>query len=525
MFKPRPSLTKQEVARGLRLMTIEGMLSMGFFSITTSGFLAAFALALGANNLQIGILAAIPFIAQLIQLPTIILIEYLKQRKPVTVIAWFVAQALWIPMALIPLFIQVPSAGAISVLLLLLGIRGIFAAVTVCGWNSWLRDLIPHEMLGRMYSKRLTMATIVAIAFSLGTAFFVDYWRASFPGENAIFGYTIAFLFGALFLGFTSPIVMSRIPEPQMQVETTTQSLWSTLIAPLKDVNFQKLVRFLFLWAFASNLAIPFFAVYMLRKLGMPLSTVIALSVLSQLFNILFLRVWGPLADRFSSKTVLSINVTLYILVILGWTFTTMPEKYYLTTPLLVILHIFAGIATAGITLTVATIGLKLAPKGYATPYLAGSSLATALGTGIGPIVGGLLADYFSVREFQINFAWKGPTQFMQSPAMSLTGLDFLFALAFVIGVLTLNALVNIHEEGEVGKEVVLDELMAHTRTVTRAVSSVPGLRFMSMFPFGLIRNIPGMDIALSVTAYQLSDMVTTVTTALPKPWKRAWRR
>jgi MFS family permease len=496
-------------------MTIEGMLSMGYFSITTSGFLAAFALALGANNLQIGIMAAIPFITQLIQLPTILLIEHLKERKKLTVITWFIAQGLWIPMALIPIFIETPGAGAISVLLLLLGIRGIFAAVTVCGWNSWLRDLIPHDIIGRMYSKRLTMATIVAIVFSLGTAFFIDYWKASFPSEDAILGYTIAFLIGALFLGLSSPIVMSRIPEPQMQIETNPQSLWKTLIAPLKDVNFQRLVRFLFFWAFASNLAIPFFAVYMLKKLGMPLSTVIALSVLSQLFNVLFLRVWGTFSDRFSSKTILSINVTLYILVILGWTFTTMPDKYYLTIPLLVILHIFAGIATAGITLTVATIGLKLAPTGHATPYLAGASLATALGTGTGPIVGGLLADFFNVREFQINVIWKDPTQFVQLPALSFAGLDFLFALAFVIGVLTLNALANIREEGEVGKEVVLDELMADTRTATRAVSSVPGLRFVSMFPFAYIRNIPGVDIALSVTAYQLTDMVKTVTTAV----------
>jgi MFS family permease len=496
-------------------MTIEGMLSMGFFSITTSGFLAAFALALGANNLQIGILAAIPFITQLIQLPTIVFIEHFRNRKPLTVITWFIAQGLWIPMALIPLFIDTPSAAAISALLFLLGVRGVFAAVTACGWNSWLRDLIPHDIIGHIYSKRLTMATIVAIVFSLCTAFFIDYWKASFPNENEILGYTIAFLFGAIFLGLTSPIVMSRIPEPQMQVETNTQSLWTTLTAPLKDVNFRRLIRFLFFWAFASNLAIPFFAVYMLRKLGMPLSSVIGLSVLSQLFNILFLRVWGTFVDRFSSKTILSLNVTLYILVILSWTFTTMPGTYYLTIPLLVILHIFAGIATAGITLTVATIGLKLAPRGYATSYLAGVSLATALGTGIGPIVGGLLADFFSVREFQINFIWKAPTQFLQLPALSFAGLDFLFALAFIIGLLTLNALANIREEGEVGKEVVLDELMAYTRSITRAVSSVPGLRFISMFPFGYIRNIPGIDIALSVTAYQLSDMVKTVTTAV----------
>jgi len=54
------------------------MVSLGFNSISTSGILAAFALVLGANNFQIGILAAIPFIMQLLQMPSIWLVEKLR---------------------------------------------------------------------------------------------------------------------------------------------------------------------------------------------------------------------------------------------------------------------------------------------------------------------------------------------------------------------------------------------------------------------------------------------------------------
>jgi hypothetical protein len=61
-LSPKPTISDQDVASGLRWLTWEGMASMGFFSITTSGFLAAYALLLGCNNFQIGILAAIPFL-------------------------------------------------------------------------------------------------------------------------------------------------------------------------------------------------------------------------------------------------------------------------------------------------------------------------------------------------------------------------------------------------------------------------------------------------------------------------------
>jgi len=515
-FRPKPTLSDQELDRGLRVVTWEGMASIGFFSITTSGFLAAFALALGANNFQIGIIAAIPFITQPLQIPAILLIEKLKRRKLIAVTAWFPAQALWILMALIPVFIGVPSGAAISLLMVLLAVRGVLGSITTCSWNAWIRDLIPQQILGRFFSKRLALAMMVAVVFSLSAGFFVDYWRANVPAESAVFGYTLAFLFGALFLGMASPVFMSLVPERMAQPVMEQQpSLWETVISPLKDSNFRQLMKFLLFWGFASNLAIPFFAVYMLQRLGMPLSSVIALSVLSQLFNLFFLRVWGRLVDRFGTKVILSICASLYLLVILGWTFTTMPEQYFLTIPLLVTLHIFAGIAAAGVTLTVGTIGLKLAPQGQATSYLAGASLATNLGAGLGPLCGGLFADFFSVRQFAVDITWIDPTRVLQVPAVNLSGFDFLFVVAFVVGLITLNTLATLREEGEVCREVVLDELMSQTRTMTRAVSTVPGLNFVSMFPFSyLMKRVPGMDVAIGVTAYQLANMAKTVTLA-----------
>ena len=515
-LRPKPTITDQEVAHGLRMMTWEGMASMGFFSITTSGILAGFALALGANNFQIGILAAIPFIMQLFQIPVIFFVEKLRRRKAIAIIAWTLAQLLWVPMALIPLFINTPSGGAMSMLLSLMAIRGIFSATTTVSWNSWIRDLIPQQILGRFFSRRLALATGVAIVFGLGAAFFIDFWRGQFPDENTILGYTYALLFGALFLGLASPVFMSRMPEPLMQPAPSPKpSLWQTLSTPFRDSNFRKLMRFLLFWGFASNLAIPFFAVNMLQRMGLPLSWVIGLSVVSQLSNILFLRVWGPLADRFGSKVILSLCVSLYLFVFLGWIFTTMPERHFLTIPLLVVLHIFAGIATAGVSLTIGTIGLKLSPQGQATSYLAGSSLAVSLGAGLGPLVGGFLADFFSVRQLNLTFSWFDPTRSIELPAFSMTGFDFLYGITFILVIIALGVLAAIREEGEVGREVVLETLKAPAWVLSRPVSSVPALGLLSNPLASLVKHIPipGLDVALGVTSYQVAEMAKAATT------------
>jgi len=514
---PKPTISDQEVNTGLRWLTWEGTVSLGLNSITTSGFLAAFALALGANNLQIGVLAAIPFIMQILQIPSVWIVEKIRWRKAIAVISWIPAQLLWFPIALIPLFVVTPSQGAIILLVGLMAIRGILNAVCSAAWNGWIRDLVPQQVLGRFFSRRLAYATMAGIFFSLGAAFFVDFWRGNAPVEDVVIGYTYVLLFGAIFLGLASPVFMSLMPEPLMQPVTGPQpSLGQRFMAPLRDRNFSRLMQFLFFWGLALNLAIPFFAVYMLQRLGISLSWVIALSILSQLFNILFLRIWGRFVDMFGSKSVLSVCASLYLMVILGWIFTTMPERYFFTIPLLVVLHIFAGIATAGVTLTVGTIGLKLAPQDEATSYLAGASLATNLGAGLGPLFGGLLADFFSTRQLNLTFSWVDPATSVQLPALSIIGFDFLFAIAFIVGIITLGILATLREEGEMGREVILESLMAPTYEMSRAMSSVPGFNFFSRFHIGFLRRVPvpGLDIAVGVTAYQIADMAKRATSA-----------
>ena len=254
LFTPRPTLSDQDIAIGLRWMTWEGIVSMGFSSVAGGAILAAFALALGANNSQIGILAAIPPLVQPLQIAAIALLEKVKRRKVVTILTWLPAQLLWVPIALIPLFMDVPSAAAVSVLLALIVLRSMLAAFTSCGWNSWVKDLVPQDILGRFFARRQAYATMAGMAFGLGAAYFADYWQKNAsPGDESL-GYSFAILTGAIVLGLASPVFMSLIPEPSMQTPAQPQSsLFSTLIAPVKDRNYRQLLRFLLFWWFGQS--------------------------------------------------------------------------------------------------------------------------------------------------------------------------------------------------------------------------------------------------------------------------------
>ncbi|NQW22673.1 MAG: MFS transporter [SAR202 cluster bacterium] len=513
---PRPTLNDDEVAHGLRMMTWEHVASLSMFSVTTSGLLAAFALALGASNLQIGILAGIPFITQPLQIPAILLVERLRRRKAISLLTWVPAQFIWIPIALIPFFIDTPSSLAIVLLLVLMSFRGVLTSMTSCAFNGWIRDLVPQHILGSFFGRRLALATAASMIFGLAGAFFVDLWQDQSSAADSIFAYSYVLIAGAVFLGLSAPLFMARMPEPLMPPVAGPQpSLFELLKVPLRDKNFRQLVNFLFFWGFAANLAIPFFTIFMLQRLDFPLSAVIALNTLAQLTNVLFVRVWGPFADRFGSKPVLSACASLYVLVIAGWAFTTLPEKYFMTVPLVIALQLFSGVAASGVSLTVSTIGLKLAPQGGATSYMAVASLATNLGAGLGPLAGGVFADFFSVRKLSLTFEWLSPARTVEFNAINLAGMDFLFGIAALLGLIALNTLTTIREEGEVGREVLLEELMAPTRYMSRTIGSVPGVRWLSGYPYSYLRRVPGIEVAVGATAYQVASSTRTAVSAM----------
>ena len=503
---PRPTITEEETRKGLRLMSWVGFFSGAMFTLGSGGFMAAYALALGANNLQVGILAALPFISQVMRIPSILLVEKYRARKALGVPALLATQLAWLPIGLVPFFLETPGGLAVLLVIAFLALRGLFAPLWVTTSTSWIRDLVPSGGMASYFGSRLAMTTAATAAVGLGGSFLVRWWQDMAAPSDDILAFSFLLIGGVLAFGIVGPVLASRIAEPLMPPSVgTDRSPFSLLLEPVRDRNFIHLVRFLFAWGLISNLAIPFFAVYMLKVIGLSLPAVIGFTVLGQLANVIFVRAWGPLADRVGSKTVLSLSASLYLLVIIGWVFTLNPDRYILTLPLLAALHLLGGVATAGVTLTVTTLGLKVAPQGKGIPFSGVAGMATALGSGIGPILGGLMADFFSDRSISLYLQWTSPGSVLELPAISLVGYEFLFVIAFLLGLLTMNLLVALREEGEISRDVALGELMAGMGPVSRAVSSVPGLSVVSAFSYGYLRRIPGADVAIGVTAYQLA--------------------
>jgi len=484
-FTVKDTLTEEEIQAGLKTVIKDGLTTQTMVSLTGGVFLVAFALKLGASNLIIGLLAAIPALAQLIQIPSIYLVEKYRVRRAISVYASASSRLFWLLIAFIPFLFSIKAGLTFLIAAILL--NAIFTAVSTCSWNSWMRDLVPKERLGSFFSKRMSLATGLGIPLSLGAGIYLDYWKKLWPNYE-LYGYSVLFFLGFL-AGMLGVYYISNIPEPRMTpIEKKTK--FTTLISqPFNDANFKQLIIFLGSWNFAVNLAAPFFTVYMLKRLQLDMWLIIALAVLSQVISLTFFRIWGTLSDRFSNKSVLGVSGPLFIGCILAWTFTTMPEKYFLTIPLLVAIHIILGISTSGVTLASGNIGLKLAPKGQATAYLAVNSFINSLAAGIAPIIGGIFADFFVGRELSWTLTWTSPERELTFPALNFQQWDFFFFIAFIIGLYSVHRLAMIKEIGEVKEKIVIRELISEVGRATRNLSTAGGLRHLINFPFLIVRR------------------------------------
>jgi MFS family permease len=454
-------------------------------TLTGGVFLVAFALKLEASNTIIGLLAAIPPLAQLIQIPAIYLVEKYRVRRAICVYATASSRLFWLGIALIPFLFSIEAG--LTFLMVALFLYAAFGAIGSSSWNPWMHDLLPQDRLGAFFSKRMSLAVGLGIPLSLAAGFYIDYWKKLFP-DYELYGYSILFFFGFL-AGMLGVYFISTIPEPRMAPVEGKPKVFKLILQPFKDANFKNLIMFLGSWNFAVNLAAPFFTVYMLKRLQLDMSFIIALLVLSQLTSLAFLRIWGRFSDRFSNKSVLGVSGPLFMLCILAWTFTTMPEKYILTIPLLIAIHIFMGISTAGVTLASGNIGLKLAPKGQATAYLAANSLVNSLAAGTAPILGGKFADFFTGRELAWTLTYRSPGGELLIPTLNFQQWDFFFFLAFLIGLYSIHRLAMVKEEGEVEEKIVARELISEVKRPLRNFSTAGGLRQMVQFPFSIVRT------------------------------------
>lgn len=268
----------------------------------------------------------------------------------------------------------------------------------------------------------------------------------------------------AFFAQLASAWGLSRAPEPPMPPPPPEPArLLPLLREPFRHPNYRRLIAFLASWQFAVNLAQPFLTVFMLSQLGFSMTFVMVVNLVSQFANMLSLRRWGALADRFSNKSVLNVAAPLFVGGVAALVVASQIESRLLVSIYLVMLALVMGVASSGVSLASGAIAQKLSPPGTAASFLAANALVSAAAAGTASVLGGLTADAFAQRALALALQWEGP-HYDGAMQFAIHHWDFYFLISALLGVYALHRMTLVREEGELDRRSMLAAMLQERR-------------------------------------------------------------
>jgi MFS family permease len=381
--------TDDKVRFGLRISVIEGFFAQIHINLTGGLFLTGFALYLGANAFQIGLLAAIPALLTSFGFLSGILVNRLKERRRPTVLTSGIARGLFFIPAILLL---VNHRMGLGYFLILVGIVNGLLTIANNIWIGWMGDLVPKDVRGRYFGIRNTILGAIGMVVSFGGAKLLDYFKGL---EQTNLGFALIFGFAAV-SSTTAAILLSR--QPEINISPKPLAWKEIVLAPLADANFRKFLRFITFWYLTSGIASPFYLVFMLKNLNLSYSTVAIYSIFAGVMSLVFQILWGRAIDKFRSKPVLTINFLCVAFLPLLWLF---PTKNFLLPIWLD--AAFTGVFWPGVNLALFNIVLSLSDKEEIKEnYFAVFTFVTGICGFISSILGGYIANLLKDFHFEI---------------------------------------------------------------------------------------------------------------------------
>jgi hypothetical protein len=275
---------------------------------------------LGASELEVGLLAALPLCLGAIgPFTSLATLTRWRRRRPVVVLAAG-GQA-----ALLSLLAVAEATGLLTPLRLLL----VACLYQVCGqgggsaWASWYGDVVPARMRGRYFARRnraAHLATCVAIAGSGLLLHLVEPGAAGLVHAGAGGqGYVIIFALAAA-CRVASCVLLALAPEPKLAPLPRITTILRHLRSP-EGVPARRLLLGTGAMQLAVYIGSPYFAPYMLENLHLSYVEYTASTLVVVLAKSFGLSAWGRAIDRHGPRTVFLLATELIALLPLPWLF------------------------------------------------------------------------------------------------------------------------------------------------------------------------------------------------------------
>jgi MFS family permease len=313
--------------RALGLVTLSWVFGSVWATAIGGAPFSLFARDLHASELQIGILAALPFLASLVSMPASLLTERTGARKKIFLFSLYTQRLLWIPIALIPLYMMTRSgargsSSAVLVFMALILLMHGFGAVGGPGWLSWMADIVPSRVRGKYFSRRRQWGILSAIPAAIGAGWILDHLVPTGDAFGTLRICAILFLCSAVF-GVIDIHLFRYVPDVPMEPRRRTSAL-KLLAGPLRDRQFLLFGGFVATLTFAVSFMGQFVTFYLIDRVGVTGTGIqLMLLVAPMIAQLLVLPVWGHAADRMGKKPVMAIAALGLVPVGFAWCFVS----------------------------------------------------------------------------------------------------------------------------------------------------------------------------------------------------------
>ncbi|MEK6755602.1 MAG: MFS transporter [Bacteroidota bacterium] len=416
----------EEIHRSMQDAVWEGALAGIMASFIGGVILAGFALSLGANEVLVGLVAAIQAGANTLQMRAFRSLERHGNRKAMAVKFATASRLMWVVICAVTFTSVEPFVSyRIWIFLGLFTISAGLGIFSYVPWTFWLVDLVPERVRGRFFAQRNLAAGAVGVVLGVGAGAFIDYWNEAALGP-APYAFVVLVAFGLVF-GLWAVSIQNRMYDPPYPRPESQLTFWESLKGPFSDPAFRRVFSFRVFYDLSLGMVGTFYSVYMLTQVHLSFTFVSAMVMLTTLTNLLSLKFWGRMVDRFGNKPILYICLSGKLIFALLWVFTT-PTTFLLY----VLIHLF-GLFDAGNSVAILTLVYKIAPAERRANYITVDGTMVGIAATVAPLVGGGLAVFFSGWSVTL-----GPLQWQH--------FHFLFLASVVMRVVTFVFLRKVQE-------------------------------------------------------------------------------
>ncbi|MDD5012477.1 MAG: MFS transporter [Candidatus Nanoarchaeia archaeon] len=355
-------------------------------------YITPYALAIGANNAQIGFLTSIPsLLGNFSQFFTSKAVEKYP-RKKIVAVSIFLQALMWIPLIILGyLFFYKNFDHGLSATLMIVffTLMVLFGAFASPAWNSLIKDIV-DKCRGEYFGKRNRILGITSILVMLACGFILNY----FTKINLLLGFGI--IFGIAFIArLISGYFMTKYYEPKLKLEKGYYFSFWEFIKGVPKSNFGKFTVFIGLISFAASIASPFFAVYLLRDLNLSYLIWTVVVVFNSIGTFLFMPLWGKFADKYGNLKVLKWTGAFVGAIPLLWVgvMFVLPINVPLVIVYLSAIELFSGFIWAGFNLSATNFIYDAVSNQKTALCISYYNIINGIGVFIGASIGGLLAS------------------------------------------------------------------------------------------------------------------------------------